>query len=828
MLEAYLPVEHPVLIFALLLLIALLAPLVSARLKTPGIIGLIVTGILLGPHALGVLERSAEIELLGEVGLLYIMFLAGLELDRNQFIRHRHHSFVFGALTFSVPLVVGSLLGRYVLHFTWPASVLLASLFSSHTLITYPIVSKLGLVRQRTVTTTIGGTIITDTAALLVLAVIAAAHKGEGGLLFWPRLFFFMAVYVAATIVILPRLSRWFFRTIAADGVVSFTWVLTAVFVGAYLAYVAGFEPIIGAFLVGLIMNSFIPEKSSLMNRIQFVGHSLFIPFFLISVGMLVNVRLFFADAETMLIAAVMVFAALSSKWAAAWPSQKLLKYTPDEGKLMYGLSVNQAAATLAAVMVGYTIGIFAEPVLTGSIVMILVTILVGSWMTERYARQVAMKEEAQPYAVTEAPSRILVPLANPDSVGSLMSLAVMIRQQSSHEPIYPVNIALSGDNAEQRIAAAEKLLGLAVVQALEADVPVTPVARTATDPSIGIQQATIDLRISTIVAGWKGRSTLRASTFDRTLDSVLDNTAQMVFISRCLLPFNTTQRVVLAIPPMVDRQPGFPIAVNSIKTLTDQLDASLLMVSVAPTLANARDIIKSRLPKLQQSDVELNNWKELLPWLDKTLDENDLLIIVSVRKGRLAWQPDLNRLPRLVNQRFPNVNHVVVYPPDKPWGEFIGIEQLQEFAPSFLPAGHIQLDLDGTTENEAIYRLLSVEFFDSPDVLKRVSEELIQTARSEPTELLPGIVLIHTHIPDIYAPTAFLGINKQGWTLPNTTAETQALFILLSPQTASPETHLKTLADLVRPLHKFKSAEQLTGLESVEDILKLFYSSTS
>ena len=754
MFENYLPVENPVLIFALLLLIALAAPLLSARLKTPGIIGLIVTGIVLGPYSLGILERSAEIQLLGEVGLLYIMFLAGLELDRNQFIRHRNHSFVFGGLTFIIPLVVGSLMGRYILSFSWSASVLLASMFSSHP-DNLSDCQPAGLVsagrydrHRRNHHYRYG--------ALLVLAVIAAFHQGEGGWFFWPRLFLLMLVYGAGMIFILPRLARWFFRNIASDGIVSFTGVLAAVFVGAYLAHAAGLEPIIGAFLVGLLMNSFIPEKSALMNRIQFVGHSLFIPFFLISVGMLVNVRMFYAETETLLIAAVMVFAALATKWAAAYPTQRLLNYSPDEGKLIFGLSVNQAAATLAAVLVGYNIGIFAEPVLTGAIVMILVTILAGSWTTERYARRVAIKEEAEPYHPSEAPPRVLVPLANPEAVATLMGLAVLIRQRNAHEPIYPLTIALSGDNADARIAAAEKLLGHAVVQAIEADVPVTPVARTATDTLAGVLQATVDLRISTIVAGWKGESTFRARTFGRTLDAVLDNTTQMMFIARCPMPLNTTERVVLVVPPMADRQPGFVAAVKAIKTLAHQLDASLLLASASPTMDNARRIVKQGLPKLQESDVELNSWKSLPGWLAETLEENDLLVMVSVRKGRLAWQPDLNRLPRLMIQQFPNVNHIFVYPPDMLWGDFIGAQKTQEFHPSFLPAGHIQLDLEATTATEAIYRLLSVKFLDNPAALKRVSNELVRLAETEPTELLPGIVLVHTHIPTFICPPRF------------------------------------------------------------------------
>jgi len=264
MLNSFFPVHDPVLIFAILMLIALAAPLISGRLKLSGIIGLIVTGIIIGPHGLCILERKGEIELFGAVGLLYIMFIAGLELDRAQFMRHRHHSLIFGVFTFIIPLILGALMVRYVLNFTWQASVLLASMFSSHTLLTYPIASRLGLSRQRSVTTTIGGTIITDTAAFIVLAIIVALHKDEATLFFWPSLFIYMIIYAVSVVVILPRLTKWFFRNIATDGVIAFTGVLAAAYLCAYMAYAARLEPIIGAFLAGLILNNFIPEKKML------------------------------------------------------------------------------------------------------------------------------------------------------------------------------------------------------------------------------------------------------------------------------------------------------------------------------------------------------------------------------------------------------------------------------------------------------------------------------------------------------------------------------------------------------------------------------------
>jgi len=823
MLNSFFPVHDPVLIFAILMLIALAAPLISGRLKLSGIIGLIVTGIIIGPHGLCILERKGEIELFGAVGLLYIMFIAGLELDRAQFMRHRHHSLIFGVFTFIIPLILGALMVRYVLNFTWQASVLLASMFSSHTLLTYPIASRLGLSRQRSVTTTIGGTIITDTAAFIVLAIIVALHKDEATLFFWPSLFIYMIIYAVSVVVILPRLTKWFFRNIATDGVIAFTGVLAAAYLCAYMAYAARLEPIIGAFLAGLILNNFIPEKSALMNRIQFVGHSIFIPFFLISVGMLVNVRLLFSGSQALIIAAVMVFAGLVTKWLAAVSTKAVLRYSNQEGMLIYGLSVNQAAATLAAVLVGYNIGIFSEPVLTGTIIMILVTTIAGSWVTERYARMVALKEEQEPYQISKAPHRILIPLAGTHTAEELINLAVLLRPRDSHEPLYPLTVVRLGESTDERIAEAEKSLGHAVVRTLESDTPSFPTVRAALDTAIGIQQAVIDLRISLIISAWKGQASFYPHVFGRTLDAVIDNTGQMIFISRCGIPLNTMKRVILAVPPLGDHQQGFMAVVRTIKTLAHQLDASMLTVALPETIGRVSDIIQKSAPNLLESYTQIKKWGELIEWMDKVLSADDLFVLISVRKGRLAWQPNLSRMPQIISKKTDGKNFIIAYPPEFSGDEgTISQEAGVPASPLFFPAGHILLNLSGTSISDAIDRLLQPFFHSKQLHREKIANMLTCMAETEPMELSPGVILLHAHIDEVSMPTAFLGINKQGWKLPRI-QEAKTMFILLSSKDAPPELHLKALADLVRPFHKSNSAGILSEFSSAEEVLKVF-----
>jgi len=825
MFDQILPATDPVLMFALLMLTALLAPRLAESVKLPGIIGLIVAGILIGPHGLGILERGSEVELLSTIGLLYLMFLAGLELDLDQFIRHRLHSLTFGLLTFAIPLILGTLMGRYLLGFSWPASILLSTMFSSHTLITYPLASRLGLARQRAVTTTIGGTLITDTLALLFLAVIAASYRGDASVLFWAQMSLLMVAYALAVVFMLPPLTRWFFRHIASDGIIAYTGVIAAVFLCAHLAHVAGLEPIIGAFLAGLTINSFIPENSTLMNRIQFVGHSLFIPFFLISVGMLVNVGLFLTGGEAALIAVSMVIAGIVTKWMAANASQKLLSYTNDEGMLIYGLSVNQAAATLAAVMVGFRIGIFSEHVVTGTIVMILVTSLAGSWLTDRYARRVALREESKPYSPSGAPQRILISLANPETAEELMNFAKMIRRANSHEPLYPLSVVESGAHPDERIAEAEKLLVHAAVRATSSDIPVVPTTRTAIDIPSGVLQAMTDLRTSTAILGWKGSVSFHSQTFGHKLDIIVERSRQMILISRCSESINTVKRIILAVPPLLERQTGFARSVQMVKTLSQQLGGSLLSVSVPSTMDKMRYIITETPPRITEKEVLLDQWDEFLTWAKKNVSStDDLLILFNARKGKLAWRPINNKMPRLLIGQQPDMNLVVVYPPE------ISEEEGSETEAASVSDSHlvlmpqnVELDLKGTTVSGAVERLLQSTFASQREVVERVAGYLTAMGEKEPAELAPGVVLLHAHIPEVSRPTAFFGLNRDGWEMPQVTADVRALFLLLSPQDAPPEVHLNALSELIVPLRTTETLEELFKAEDVEKIFDLW-----
>src|SRR5690554_6155630 len=381
--EFELPLQNPVPIFSLILFIILLSPILLRKLNIPGIIGLIISGVIIGPHGLGILEQNSAIDLFSTIGLLYIMFIAGLELDLNDFNSNRNKSLLFGFFTFIIPLGIGFPVCYYFLGYDFNASFLTASMFATHTLVAYPIVSKLGISKNQAVAITVGGTILTDTGVLIILAVIMGNSEGNLNQEFWIRLGISLTVFSAIMFLVIPKIAKWFFRVLESEKHSHYIFVLSIVFFAAFLAEAAGVEAIIGAFVAGLALNKLIPHSSALMNRIEFIGNSLFIPFFLISVGMLVDISVILSGPAALIIAGTLTVAALLGKWLAAWFTQLIFKYSKAQRQLIFGLSGAHAAATLAVILVGYRAGIIDENILNGTIILILITCIVASFATE-------------------------------------------------------------------------------------------------------------------------------------------------------------------------------------------------------------------------------------------------------------------------------------------------------------------------------------------------------------------------------------------------------------------------------------------------------------
>ncbi|MBS1936888.1 MAG: cation:proton antiporter [Bacteroidetes bacterium] len=662
-----LPLQNPVLVFSLILAIILLAPILLKRLNIPGIIGLIISGVVIGPHGLHLLDKNSAIDLFSTIGLLYIMFIAGLELDLNEFKAHRNRSLVFGLFTFAIPLAVGYPVCRYLLGYDFNAAFLTASMFATHTLVAYPIVSRLGVSKNQAVAITVGGTILTDTAVLIILAVIIGNSRGTLDMEFWVRLVISLAAFSAIMFAVIPRIAKWFFRKLENEKHSHYIFVLAVVFLAAFLAELAGVEAIIGAFVAGLALNKLIPHSSALMNRIEFIGNSLFIPFFLISVGMLVDVGVLTHGPQALIVAATLSAVALGGKWLAALFTQLAFKYSSAQRGLIFGLSGAHAAATLAVILVGYRDGILDDNILNGTILLILVTCMVASFATEKAAKRIMVESpddgsDLLPANGHHPPEHILVPSPATAAMDKLLEFAIYIKDKRSANPISVLTVVSNNDEAEVNILKARRLLDEYVKQAAATETKVK--VMTTIDPNVadGIVRISREVMADIIVLGWPSKSGFFERFLGDKLPVILQHVDKTVVIGHFGQPWVAQKRIVCAVPPFAEFEKGFDAWVAKVVQLAKELTIPLVVHCNADTgkaVMRTAERLKSTVP-LSISPFE--DWEDFLI-LSRSVRETDVFILISARKGAASYISELDRVPAKLERYFAANNRLVIFP---------------------------------------------------------------------------------------------------------------------------------------------------------------------
>lgn len=657
----YLPLKNSVLILALTLLIILFSPLLFKRFRVPGIIGLILSGVIIGPNFLHIIESTDSFELLSKTGLLYIMFLAGLEIDMQEFQYNRNKSIVFGILTFLIPIIIGYVVCIYVFKFSiWPA-LLLASMFSTHTLISYPIVSNMGIIKNRAVQITFGGTIITDSAVLILLGFITNVVTGEINSFFWFRTTLSLGLLVFCTLYLLPKISRWFFRNIEAQASSHYIYVLAVVFISGYLSELAGVEPIIGAFLAGLGLNKIIPHSGILMNRTTFIGNTLFIPFFLISAGMLVDLKLFFEGTSALLFAAILLLVGLFTKYFAAWVTSFIYKYSKYERNIIFGLSVSHAAATMAIIKVGFDIHLFDQNVVNGTIILILISCLISSFVTEKASRAIAINEKEIARKTQDKIERLLIPISNPDNIQRLIDLALLVKDQKSNEPIYPLSIVEDDADADEKINIVRKVIEGIVEQIASGDKKVDVLKKVDLSIVDGIARTAKAYNISDILLSFKINQGTSNLIFGKDISTnLLVKTKQSIIISKILQPINTLQRFIVLLSPNSELENGFIRSVTKINSLLKQLGISVYIYGTDQTINSFASVINDKkqtfykyIPILGFNEFDIINKVKV----------DDLYIFLSARKQTLSYDFNLDEMPKKLNKSNEFSSFIIFYP---------------------------------------------------------------------------------------------------------------------------------------------------------------------
>ena len=651
----------------MVLVIILFAPLIFNRIRIPHLVGMILAGVLVGEHGLNILTRDSSFELFGKVGLYYIMFLASLEMDMEGLKKNRVRGIIFGLLTFIIPFILGFSVGQWVLGFRWDASLLLSCILASHTLVAYPIVGRYGLSRHDCVTIAIAGTMIALLLALFTLAGISASAKGDISASFWIQFALKCAIYCIFIFYCYPRLTRSFFKKYS-DNVTQFTFVLVLLILSAALSELAGLEGLFGAFIAGLVLNRYIPRVSPLMNRIEFVGNALFIPYFLIGVGMLINVKSLFDHKEAIFVVLVIIITATATKWLGAWVTQLALRMRRAERKMLFGLSNAHAAGALAMIMVGTRLEIapgtylIGDDVVNGVVLMILVSCVISSLVTDRAARQIALSDSSAPTDSKQTNERIMVALNNPESVEQLIDTAIMMRNPKSQKEMIALQVCLDNGNVEQQLKQGKQNLERAAKAAAAADMQLSTYNRVGVNVVGSIMHSMKEFEASELILGLHHKRKITESYLGTVASELLDRINRQVIIVNYLMPVNVVHRIIVAVPERAELEAGFYQWVERVSRMGEQLGCRIDFHAHPDTIRLIRPYIQANHPSTRTSYAELDDWNDLLI-VTQHLSYDHLFVLVSARRGGISWQPAFDNLPTQLMRHFSNNSLMIIYP---------------------------------------------------------------------------------------------------------------------------------------------------------------------
>lgn len=667
-LSQYFPITDPTLIFFVVLLMILLSPIIMGRLRIPHIIGMVLAGVIVGKYGLNILERDASFELFGRVGLYYIMFLAGLEMDMEGLKKNRTRVIVFGLLTFLVPFAMTYFMGVSLLSYTPLAALFLSAIMASNTLIAYPIVGRYGLTRHTSSTLSVGSSMMALFMALIVMASIVNSFQGEGGIGFWVLFVVKFFVYSIGLILVIPRLTRWFLRRYS-DAVMQFIFILAVVFLSAALSDAVGLEGIFGAFLSGLILNRFIPRVSPLMNRIEFTGNALFIPYFLIGVGMLINVRLLFQGTHILWVVFCLVLFGTLGKAVAAYLAAGVFRMPRLAGHMMFGLTSAHAAGAIAMVMVGRRLEIspgvylFGDEVLNGIVIMILFTCVISTVVTEWAAQRLRLKEKKEPELVkTVNDEKILIPVKYPEYADNLVSMATMMRNPKLKRELVALNVVYDDVNMRHNQAEGQRLLEHLQHLASASDVPMTTQVRIAANIANGIKHAFKEFQASEILMGLHFHHNISKGFWGEFTRSLYNGLSRQIIITRIMQPLNTVRRIQVIVPSRAEFEPGFYRWLERLARMTENLECRIIFHGRKDTLQLINEYIHNNFASVRAEYVPMKHWNEL-PDLATKVSKDHLFVIVTARKGTISYKSAMERLPDEVNRYFKGKTLMIIFP---------------------------------------------------------------------------------------------------------------------------------------------------------------------
>lgn len=666
----YFPITDPTLIFFVVLLIVLFAPIIMGKLRIPHIIGMVLAGIVVGKYGLNILERDSSFELFGKVGLYYIMFLAALEMDMEGMKKNKSRLLIYGLLTCFIPFTLTYLMSIHLLHYSAKASLLLSCIMASNTLIAYPIVSRYGLQQKPSVTLSVGSSMLSLLIALVILAGLVASFGEHDGVLFWIFFAAKFAAYCGFMIFLIPRLTRWFLRRYS-DAVMQFIFVMAMLFMSAALSQIVGIEGVFGAFFAGLILNRYIPHISPLMNRLEFIGNALFIPYFLIGVGMLINVNLLFQGGHILWVIFCIVFFGTLGKAIAAYAACLGFRLPLSSGHMMFGLTSAHAAGSIAMVMVGMNILIgpntylVNDDMLNGVVIMILFTCIISSLITDWSSQKIILRDKELPEAEDEKKGndeKILIPVRYPEYADSLMDLALLVRNQKLNRGLVCLNVVYDDKDMRYNQEQGRQLLDHCSQLAAATDVMTQTQVRIAANIANGIKHAFNEFQCSEIIIGMHMHPERSPKFWGEFHQSLFNGLSRQIIMARVIQPLNTIRRIQVAVPSRAEFEPGFYRWLERLSRMAGNLDCRIQFHGRTETLALINEYIQNRHHEVRADYALMNHWNEM-PQLAAQISNDHMLVVITARKGTVSYKTALERLPEEITRFFSGTNLMIIFP---------------------------------------------------------------------------------------------------------------------------------------------------------------------
>lgn len=667
----YLPITSPTLIFFVVLFIILIAPIVMGKLRIPHIIGMVLAGIVIGPYGLNILERDSSFELFGRVGLLYIMFLAGIEMDMEGLKKDVGKVTIFGLLTCFVPFILTYLSCVWYLGYPSLASLLLGCIMASNTLVAYPIVVRYGLQRSTVTTLSVGASMLSLLIALVVTAALVGSMSGDTGTLFWVMFFVKFVVWCIAVTWLIRHMTRWFLRRYS-DSVMQYIFVLAVMFISAATCELIGLEGILGAFVSGLVLNRFIPNISPLMNRIEFIGNAIFIPYFLIGVGMLINAGLLLEGGNTILVVACIGIFGTLGKAIAAFLTSFFFHRSVHEGNLMFGMTSAHAAGAIALVMVGVNLEIapgqhlLGDEALNAVVIMILFTCIISTVVTDYASRTIVLKEKSQrkmPEDDGKADDeKILIPVKYPETCDTLLNMAMLMRNEKLSRGLIALNVVYDDLDAAYNQQEGQRLLEQIEKKAAAADVHVQTQVRLATNIANGIKHAFKEYDASEIILGQHIHDNSTRRFWGQFAQSLFNGLNRQIIIARCTIPLNTIRVFHVAVPSRAEYEPGFYRWLERVSRMVTRLGCRIVFHGRDESLSLIRTFLGNRFPSIRVDYAIMQHWNDFKS-LAAQVEEHQMLVVVTARPGTVSYKSAMERLPDELTTYYKYKNVMIIFP---------------------------------------------------------------------------------------------------------------------------------------------------------------------